>query len=123
MSISIGELIDPPGNDLSELLLDIFHQVRHIWPAFFILTIAGIISFFDRAAKDRKSSLQTTLFYKTSLVTVIIAGSLLLVFTFGIKSKLAIVMITILARLGLKYYLNPEAFKPYLEKTGIRIKK
>jgi hypothetical protein len=118
VSISIGEIIDPPRGDL---ILSTFHQVKHIWPIFFILTISGIIAFFDLSAKDRELSLQTTLFYKIFLVAAIIAGALLFVYSFGIKSKLVIVIITIIARIGLDYYLNPAVFKSYLKKIGINL--
>ncbi len=123
ISISIGELFDPPGGDLKELLWSVYHQVKHIWPIFFVLTISSVITFFEITANERELSLQTTLFYKIFLVAAIIAGSLLLVYAFGIKSKLAIVILSIIARIGLDYYMNPTAFDPYLKKTGIKTKK
>lgn len=119
VSYSIGELTNPPQTGLKARLLSTFHQVKHIWPIFFMLTVGGIIAFFNQSAKDRVLSLQTTLFYKIFLVAAIIAAALLFVYSFGIKSKLVIVIITIIARIGLDYYLNPVVFKSYLKRIGI----
>lgn len=121
ISDSIGELPDVFKRTSEGLMVKVFHEVKHIWPIFFLITITSIISFFETSEKYRELSLQTTLFYKIFLIAAIIGGGILVVFVAGIQSKLPIIIIAILARIGLEYYLNPVGFKEALKKIKIKL--
>jgi hypothetical protein len=120
ISDSLGEITAVFKRTSEGLMVKVFHEVKHIWPIFFLITITSIISFFETSEKDRELSLQTTLFYKIFLIAAIIGGGILVVFIAGIKSKLPIIIIAILARIGLEYYLNPVGFKEALKKIKIK---
>lgn len=121
ISDSIGELPDVFKRTSEGLMVKVFHEVKHIWPIFFLITITSIISFFETSEKYRELSLQTTLFYKIFLIAAIIGGGILVVFVAGIHSKLPIIIIAILAKIGLEYYLNPVGFKEALKKITIKL--
>lgn len=114
VTISIGESIGEltfARNFAKSFMLNIFIQIQHIWPIILIRTISGIIEFLDTPKSSRELNLQTTLFYKIFLIAGIILLCSLVVFLFGVKSKLPILIIAIAVRVGIDYYVYPQEFK------------